>query len=101
DMRGRLKAIRDRGGQVIVLDPRRTETAERADRHLFLRPGSDAVLLLAMIDTIFADGLVRLGRLAVTGEAELRRAAAAWPARRAAPITRPAPREDPELARAR
>ncbi|HEY6178557.1 MAG TPA: molybdopterin-dependent oxidoreductase, partial [Kofleriaceae bacterium] len=62
DMRGRLKAIRDRGGRVIVLDPRRTETAERADRHLFLRPGSDAVLLLAMIDTLFAEGLVRLGR---------------------------------------
>jgi anaerobic selenocysteine-containing dehydrogenase len=100
DMRGRLKAIRDRGGRVIVLDPRRTETAERADRHLFLRPGSDAVLLLAMIDTIFAEGLVRLGRLPVTGEAELRGAAAAWPAERAAPITGIAAGEIRELARA-
>src|SRR5262249_38841554 len=48
DMRERLKAVRARGGQVIVLDPRRTETAEKADRHLFVRPGTDAVLLLAM-----------------------------------------------------
>src|SRR5512140_898249 len=45
DMRARLKAIQDRGGRVVVLDPRRTETAERADRHLFIRPGTDAVLL--------------------------------------------------------
>lgn len=100
DVRGRLKAIQARGGRVIVLDPRRTETAERADRHVFLRPGSDAVLLLAMIDTIFAEGLVRIGRLAVTGEAELRRAAAAWPAERAAPITGVAAGEIRELARA-
>src|SRR5262245_46323205 len=100
DMRGRLKAIRDRGGRVIVLDPRRTETAERADRHFFLRPGSDAVLLLAMIDTLFAEGLVRLGRLAVTGDAELRRAAAAWPAERAAPITGVAAADIRDLARA-
>jgi len=100
DMRGRLKAIRDRGGQVIVLDPRRTETAERADRHLFLRPGSDAVLLLAMIDAVFADGRVRIGRLPVTGLEELRGAAAAWPAERAAPITGVAAGEIRELARA-
>src|SRR5215510_5580082 len=61
DVRGRLKAIRDRGGRVIVLDPRRTETAERADRHLFLRPGTDAVLLLAMIHALFDEGLARPG----------------------------------------
>jgi anaerobic selenocysteine-containing dehydrogenase len=99
DMRGRLKAIQGRGGQVIVLDPRRTETAERADRHVFLRPGSDAVLLLAMIDTVFGEGLVR-GRVPVTGEAELRRAAAAWPAERAEPITGVAAAEIRGLARA-
>ncbi|HEY0481616.1 MAG TPA: molybdopterin-dependent oxidoreductase [Kofleriaceae bacterium] len=100
DVRGRLKAIRDRGGQVIVIDPRRTETAERADRHLFLRPGSDAVLLLAMIDTVFGEGLARLGRVPVTGEAELRAAAAAWPAERAAAITGIAAADIRELARA-
>src|SRR5262245_46320216 len=87
DIRGRLKAIRDRGGRVIVLDPRRTETAERADRHLFIRPGTDAVLLLAMIHELFAQGLVYGGRLEVTGKDELSRAAAAWTAERAAAIT--------------
>ena len=59
DVRGRLKAIRDRGGRVIVLDPRRTETAEKADQHLFIRPGTDAVLLLAMIHVAVRRGLVR------------------------------------------
>ncbi|MEO8553694.1 MAG: molybdopterin-dependent oxidoreductase, partial [Kofleriaceae bacterium] len=89
DMRSRLKAIQARGGQVIVLDPRRTETAERADRHLFIRPGTDAVLLLAIAHELFARGEVRLGRLAAHshGEAELRRAAEAWSPARAATIT--------------
>ncbi|HEU4727498.1 MAG TPA: molybdopterin-dependent oxidoreductase [Kofleriaceae bacterium] len=87
NVRGRLKAIQARGGRVIVVDPRRTETAERADRHLFIRPGSDAVLLLAMIHVVFEDGLGRIGSLPVSGEAELRRAAAAWPPERAAAIT--------------
>jgi anaerobic selenocysteine-containing dehydrogenase len=89
DMRGRLKAIQARGGRVIVLDPRRTETADRADQHMFIRPGTDAVLLLALVHELFAAGLVRLGRLATftTGEAELRAAAHAWPAERAAAIT--------------
>jgi anaerobic selenocysteine-containing dehydrogenase len=100
DLRGRLAAIQRRGGRVIVLDPRRTETAERADRHLFVRPGSDAVLLLAMIDAVFADGLVRTGRLPVTGTDPLRRAAAAWPAERAAAITGVAAGEIRGLARA-
>jgi anaerobic selenocysteine-containing dehydrogenase len=87
DVRGRLKAIRDRGGQVIVLDPRRTETAERADRHVFIRPGTDAVLLLAMIHELHAANLVQPGRLATTGGEQLRAAAARWTPERAAPIT--------------
>ena len=87
DVKGRLKAIRDRGGRVVVLDPRRTETADRADQHLFVRPGSDAVLLLAMIEAVFRDRLVKAGRVPVTGLADLERVAAAWPAERAAAIT--------------
>jgi anaerobic selenocysteine-containing dehydrogenase len=89
DMRGRFKAIQARGGRVIVLDPRRTETAERADQHMFIRPGTDAVLLLAIVHELFAEGLVRLGRLAssIKGEPELRAVAHAWPAERAAAIT--------------
>jgi anaerobic selenocysteine-containing dehydrogenase len=100
DVRARLKAIRDRGGRVIVIDPRRTETAERADRHLFLRPGTDAVLLLAMIHALFDEGLARPGRVPVTGLPELRAAAAPWPPERAAAITGIAAAEIRELARA-
>ncbi|HET7502207.1 MAG TPA: molybdopterin-dependent oxidoreductase [Kofleriaceae bacterium] len=100
DVRGRLKAIQARGGRVIVVDPRRTETADRADRHLFIRPGSDAIFLLAMIQVVFEDGLDRLGALPVTGLAALRRAAAAWPPERAAAITGIAAAEIRELARA-
>jgi anaerobic selenocysteine-containing dehydrogenase len=60
----RLKAIQKRGGKVVVIDPRRNETAAVADEHLFIKPGADAVLLLALLHTLFADGLTNLGRLA-------------------------------------
>ncbi|WP_367115101.1 molybdopterin-dependent oxidoreductase [Actinophytocola sp.] len=63
NVRGRLKAIRERGGRVVVVDPRRTETAALADRHLFLRPGTDALLLLSLVHVLFAEHLVRTGRL--------------------------------------
>jgi anaerobic selenocysteine-containing dehydrogenase len=100
DVKSRLKAIRDRGGRVIVLDPRRTETAEKADRHLFVRPGTDAVLLLSMIGVIFEEKLDRLGRLAATGVDDLRAAAASWSPDRAAGITGVSAEDIRELARA-
>ncbi|MDQ3370231.1 MAG: molybdopterin-dependent oxidoreductase, partial [Myxococcota bacterium] len=100
DVKGRLKAIRDRGGQVIVLDPRRTETADKADRHLFIRPGTDAVLLLAMAHVLFAEDLVKLGGLAVTGVDAVRAAAVRWTPERAAAITGIAAAEIRGLARA-
>jgi len=62
-MKRRLKALRDRGGKLIVIDPRRTETAAVADQHLFITPGTDAFLLLALLHTIFADGKTNLGHL--------------------------------------
>jgi anaerobic selenocysteine-containing dehydrogenase len=64
NMRERLRDHRRRGGTVIVVDPRRTETAALADEHLFIRPGTDAFLLFALIHVLFEDGLVRPGRLA-------------------------------------
>ena len=64
DVRGKLKALRARGGRVVVIDPRRTETAALADAHHFIRPGGDVFLLAAMVHTLFAEGLVRPGRLA-------------------------------------
>jgi anaerobic selenocysteine-containing dehydrogenase len=64
DVRGRLRAIRERGGRVVVVDPRRSRTAEHASEHHFIRPGTDAHLLFAMVHVLFRDGLVRLDRLA-------------------------------------
>ena len=64
DVANRLKAIQQRSGKVVVIDPRRTETANRADEHHFIRPGTDVYLLLAMVQTLFAEGLVHPGRLA-------------------------------------
>jgi anaerobic selenocysteine-containing dehydrogenase len=63
-MRRRLKELRERGGRLIVIDPRRTETAELADHHLFIRPGSDAMLLAALLHVVFKEGLDDPGRLA-------------------------------------
>ena len=44
-MRGRLRRLRERGGQLVVVDPRRSRTAEVADEHVAIRPGTDAQLL--------------------------------------------------------
>lgn len=63
DAKGRIKRIRARGGRVVVIDPRRTETARLADEHVFIRPGTDALLLAAMLHTIFAEGLDDPGAL--------------------------------------
>ncbi len=60
----RLKAIRERGGQLVVVDPRRTETAEIADLHLFIQPGSDVLMLLAMLHVVFNEELQTLGSVA-------------------------------------
>jgi anaerobic selenocysteine-containing dehydrogenase len=62
---GRLKGILKRGGKVVVIDPRRTETAKLASEHHFIRPAADAAFLLALVHTLFDDGLVNLG--AATG----------------------------------
>jgi anaerobic selenocysteine-containing dehydrogenase len=62
-MRDRMRAIQARGGKIVVIDPRRTETARAADEHHFVRPGTDAALLLAFITTIIEDGAANLGRL--------------------------------------
>ncbi len=64
NMPARLAALRQRGGRCVVIDPRRSETAELADKHLFIRPGTDAFMLLAFITTLFDNGQVEPGRLA-------------------------------------
>jgi anaerobic selenocysteine-containing dehydrogenase len=63
DVEHRLKAIQKRGGKIVVIDPRRTETAAKADKHLFIKPNNDVFLLLAMINVIFAENKVNLSKL--------------------------------------
>jgi anaerobic selenocysteine-containing dehydrogenase len=74
DFPGKLKALRKRGGRLIVVDPARTRTAELADQHIAPRPGTDAALLLAVVHTLFDEDLVDLGALAphVTGLDDVR-----------------------------
>ena len=61
DFRGRVKSLKARGGKLVVIDPRRTETAQIADEFHFIRPGTDALLLMAMVHTLFEENLVDLG----------------------------------------
>ncbi len=88
DVRGRLKALRERGGKLVVLDPRRTETARVADEHLFIRPGTDALFLLGLLHELLAQG-ARLGRLEAFTEGleTLREVARDFPPERVAPHT--------------
>ncbi|NBW51474.1 MAG: molybdopterin oxidoreductase family protein, partial [Betaproteobacteria bacterium] len=80
DFKGKAKALQARGGQLIVIDPRRTETAAVADAHHFIRPGADVFLLAAMVQVLFAENLVNLGRVApwVQGAEEVRAAVAGF-----------------------
>ncbi len=85
-MRRRLNQLRERGGQLVVVDPRRSETAARADAHHFIRPGTDAMLLAALIHRVFATCGPRLRHLAehVAGLDALAEAVARFPAARVA-----------------
>ncbi|OWQ86898.1 molybdopterin-binding oxidoreductase [Roseateles aquatilis] len=86
DYRGKAKALRARGGRIVVIDPRRTETAQAADEHLAIRPGGDVFLLLGLLHTLFDEDLVRLGRIAdhVEGLEALRTVAADYAPERCA-----------------
>jgi anaerobic selenocysteine-containing dehydrogenase len=63
DYQTRLKNITKRGGEVIVIDPRKTETTKVADQHLFIKPGTDAFLMLGILHTLFDEELIEQGRL--------------------------------------
>lgn len=101
DVANRLKAIQARGGKVVVVDPRRTETAARADEHHFIRPGTDVFLLLAMTQVLYAENLLRPGRLAACtdGIPALGAAVAGFTPERAGAITGLAPAAIRTLAR--
>lgn len=75
DFPGRLRELRARGGRLVVLDPRRTETAKVADQHYFVRPGTDAFVLLAVANVLIEDGLAQPAAY-VDGLDEVRKAIA-------------------------
>jgi anaerobic selenocysteine-containing dehydrogenase len=89
DVRARLRAIQQRGGRVVVVDPRRTETARIADTHVFIRPGTDALALLALLHVAVVEGTPRLGHLAaqVEGLEQVRELAREFTPERVAPHT--------------
>ena len=80
DFRGRARKMRERGGRLVVVDPRRSETADIADEHIAIRPGTDALLLAGMVHTLFDEDLVALGSLAewTAGVDEVKSAIAAF-----------------------
>jgi anaerobic selenocysteine-containing dehydrogenase len=87
----RLRAIRRRGGKVVLLDPRRNETAKLSDQHIPIRPGTDALFLLALIECLFGEGLVSggdVGLLIRDGDlVRMRQIADRFPAERVAGAT--------------
>ncbi len=93
DWPGRIGALLDRGGRLVVVDPRRTETADAASQHLAIRPGADPFLLMALVNVLAAEGLIRLGRLEpyVTGVDEVVGLAAPFTPEAVAPATGLAP----------
>ena len=101
DVAGRLRAIRARGGKVILVDPRRTETARIADQHIFIRPGTDVLLLLALLNVIYAENLARPDRLTefTDGVEIVRKLAADFSPETTAPITGVRAEQVRELAR--
>jgi len=104
DVRRRIAGVRARGGRVVVVDPRRTETAALADEHLAIRPGADALLLLALLHVVLGErpGHAGVGRgcaLPVEGLARLRALVGDWPPERVAGATGLAPEQIRRLAR--
>ncbi|HEY3556205.1 MAG TPA: molybdopterin-dependent oxidoreductase [Kribbella sp.] len=82
----RLQDLRKRGGKLVVVDPRRTETAAVSDEHHFVRPGTDAAFLLALVHQVISDGHARVAPY-VDGLAVVEAAVEKWTPERAAAVT--------------
>jgi anaerobic selenocysteine-containing dehydrogenase len=93
DTKGRLRRLRARGGKLVVIDPRRSLTALEADAHHFIRPGTDAHLLFAIVHVLLAEGRTALGRLAehVAGIDDVERLARPFTPEAVAAVTGVAP----------
>src|SRR6185369_1184774 len=89
-MSRRLEAIRRRGGKVVLIDPRQNETARLATEHLFIRPGTDVLFLLALLHVIFDERLTQLDHLAsfTKGADQVAHLVAQFPPERVASTTR-------------
>ncbi|MBA1203382.1 molybdopterin oxidoreductase family protein [Pseudomonas capeferrum] len=99
DVTKRLKALQARGGRLVVVDPRRTETAAMADQHLFIRPGGDAALLSGLLHTLFDEKLGRASHLPVQGLDAVRDALSSFSAEAMSPLCGIGAREIRQLAR--
>ena len=101
DMRGRLRRLRERGGRLVVVDPRRTRTAEIADQHIAITPGTDALLLAAVAQVILAEGLTCTRQLDphLAGMERLPAALAPFTPETVAPVCRVSPEVIRGLAR--
>ena len=89
NIRKKLKSVLHRGGKIVVIDPRQTRTAQMASRHHFIRPGTDALFLLAMINTIFKENRDAMGRMKAlcNGDTILRDIAGRYPPERVEGLT--------------
>ena len=90
DFPGRLRALRKRGGRIIVIDPRRTRSAREADEHIAIQPGTDALLLCAILQVLFTEDRVDPGRVGeyLDGTDAIRNAVASFTPERVAPACR-------------
>lgn len=86
----RLKEIQARGGRVVVIDPRRTETAKLASEWVPIRPGTDVFFLLSFLHEMFATGAIDRAKVAshMSGAVEVEKLVSAWPAERTESVTR-------------
>lgn len=62
-MPARVRDLQERDGKMVVIDPRRSETAEKADEHHFIKPGTDVYLLAAILHTLFHEELIHKERI--------------------------------------
>ncbi len=88
DMPGRLRALRARGGRLVVVDPRVSRTAKAADEHIGIRPGTDALWLAAIAQSLLASGLAVLDQPHVSGMDALPDALAPFTPEAVASVTR-------------
>lgn len=89
DIKTRIKAFKKRGGRLVTVDPRHSETGKLANEHLFIRPGTDAAFLSAILNTIFAENLDHPDHLSpyLEGWDAIKEEMKAFPAEKAAQVT--------------